>query len=61
MVETQFLHELPEVTVQMNAAANPQNRNVTPADLLGAIELLLSPASDYIRGIDIPIATGSVC
>jgi 3-oxoacyl-[acyl-carrier protein] reductase len=61
MVETQFLKEIAEVAVQMTASSNPQGRNATPEDLLGAIELLLSPASDYIHGIDIPIAAGTVC
>lgn len=61
MVETQFLKEIAEVAVQMSASANPQGRNATPEDLLGALELLLSPASDYIHGIDIPIAAGGVC
>jgi 3-oxoacyl-[acyl-carrier protein] reductase len=60
MVETRFLKEIADVAVQMSASANPQGRNATPADLLGAIEFLLSPASDYIHGIDIPIAAGSV-
>ena len=61
MVETQFLKEIAEVAVQMSASANPQGRNATPADLLGTIELLLSSASNYIHGVDIPIAAGSVC
>ena len=61
MVETRFLQEIPDVAVQMSASASPQGRNATTADLLGAIEFLLSPASDYIHGIDIPIAAGSVC
>jgi len=61
MVETQFLQEIAEVAVQMSASANPQGRNATPSDLMGAFELLLSPASDYIHGIEIPIAAGSVC
>jgi 3-oxoacyl-[acyl-carrier protein] reductase len=59
MVETQFLSDLPEVAVQMQAASNPQKRNATPSDLLGAIELLLSPASDYMQGITIPITAGT--
>jgi 3-oxoacyl-[acyl-carrier protein] reductase len=59
MVETQFLSDLPEVAVQMQAASNPQKRNAAPSDLLGAIELLLSPASDYIQGITIPITAGT--
>jgi 3-oxoacyl-[acyl-carrier protein] reductase len=61
MVETRFLKEIADVAVQMSASANPQGRNATPADLLGAIEFLLSPVSDYVHGIDIPIAAGSVC
>lgn len=60
MVDTQFLSEISEIAVQMSAAANPQGRNATTQDLLGAMELLLSPASDYIHGIDIPIAAGVV-
>jgi 3-oxoacyl-[acyl-carrier protein] reductase len=60
MVETQFLKEIAEVAVQMSASSNPQGRNATPEDLLGTLELLLSPASEYIHGIDIPIAAGSV-
>jgi 3-oxoacyl-[acyl-carrier protein] reductase len=60
MVETQFLSEISEIAVQMSATANPQGRNATPEDLLGAMELLLSPASDYIHGVNLPIAAGGV-
>jgi 3-oxoacyl-[acyl-carrier protein] reductase len=60
MVETQFLSEISEIAVQMSASANPQGRNATTQDLLGAMELLLSPASDYIHGVDLPIAAGGV-
>ena len=61
MVATKFLKEIAEVAVQMSASANPQGRNATPEDLLGAFEFLLSGASDYVHGVDIPIAGGSVC
>lgn len=61
MVETQFLREIAEVAVEMSAASNPQGRNATPADLVGAIQFLLSPASGYITGVDLPIAAGSIC
>jgi 3-oxoacyl-[acyl-carrier protein] reductase len=61
MVDTQFLQEIAGVAVEMSAAANPQGRNATPADLVGAIEFLLSPASGYITGSDIPITAGSAC
>jgi 3-oxoacyl-[acyl-carrier protein] reductase len=60
MVETQFLSEISDIAVQMSASSNPQGRNATPQDLLGAMELLLSPASDYIHGVDLPIAAGGV-
>jgi len=61
MVDTRFLQDIADVAVQMSASTNPQGRNATPDDLLGGIEFLLSPASDYIHGIDVPIAAGSVC
>jgi 3-oxoacyl-[acyl-carrier protein] reductase len=61
MVETQFLGEVPQVAVEMSAAASPLGRNATPNDLLGALSFLLSPAADYITGVDIPIAAGAVC
>lgn len=61
MIETQFVGDIAEVAVQMSAAANPKGRNATPRDILGAIEFLLSPASDYMTGIDIPLTAGSAC
>ncbi|HEY6769174.1 MAG TPA: SDR family oxidoreductase [Candidatus Sulfotelmatobacter sp.] len=61
MIETRFVSDIAEVAVQMSAAANPKGRNATPDDILGAIEFLLSPASDYMTGIDIPLTAGSTC
>ena len=61
MVETQFLQGVADIAVRMSAAASPQGRNAAPADLVGAIQFLLSPAAEYITGIDIPITSGSVC
>lgn len=60
MVETRFLDELGDLAIQMSASANPLGRNAKPADLLGALELLLSPASDFIHGTVLPIAAGMV-
>lgn len=61
MIETRFLGDIAEVAVQMSAAANPRGRNATPQDILGAIEFLLSPASDYMTGVDLPLTAGSTC
>ena len=60
MVETQFLTDLSEFVVQSAAAANPLGRNATPQDVIGAIQFLLSPAADYISGVSLPIAAGTV-
>ena len=60
MVETQFLSELSELAVQGAAQSNPLGRNAKPEDVIGAIQFLLSPAADYISGIALPIAAGTV-
>jgi 3-oxoacyl-[acyl-carrier protein] reductase len=60
MVETQFLSELNELAIQGAAASNPLGRNAKPEDVVGAIQFLLSPAADYISGIALPIAAGTV-
>ncbi len=59
MIETRFLKSLPEVAVRMAAAQSPLGRNATPEDVVGAMAFLLSPASDYINGAEIPITAGS--
>jgi len=59
MVETRFLSEISEHAVQMSANANPAGRNATPGDLLGVFDLLLSAASDYLAGVDIPVTAGT--
>ena len=61
MIETQFVEEIGDVAVRMAAAANPQGRNATPDDVIGAIEFLLSPEARYINGADIPITAGASC
>jgi 3-oxoacyl-[acyl-carrier protein] reductase len=61
MIETQFVSEIADVAVKMSAAANPKGRNALPADVIGAIEFLLSPAAAYMTGVDIPVTGGSIC
>lgn len=59
MIETRFLAAIPEVAVQMAAAASPKKRNATPEDVVGAIEFLLSEASDFMTGAELPVTAGS--
>jgi 3-oxoacyl-[acyl-carrier protein] reductase len=61
MIETQFLQDMAPVAIEMSAASNPLGRNATPADVVGAIEFLLSSDSNYITGIDIAITAGTLC
>jgi 3-oxoacyl-[acyl-carrier protein] reductase len=60
MMETQFLRDIPAKAVEMAAAAHPMGRNATPADVVPLIEYLLSPDSDYVNGVNIPVAGGQV-
>jgi 3-oxoacyl-[acyl-carrier protein] reductase len=59
-VGTKFLAEVPEKFVEICAEQNPMKRNATPADVVPLLSFLLSPASDYLNGANIPVAGGSV-
>jgi len=60
MVETRFLDEIPGIAKEMSAAATPRGRLATPEDVVGAILFLLSRDSDFITGIELPVAGGGV-
>jgi 3-oxoacyl-[acyl-carrier protein] reductase len=60
MVETQFLENVPALVKEMSAAASPKGRNATPEDVVNGIEFLLSPASGYIHGVELPVTGGAV-
>lgn len=59
MMETKFLAETPDLIVQAAAEANPMGRNATPADVVPAMEFLLSEEARFITGIVLPITGGS--
>lgn len=59
MVETRFLAEIPGKAVELSAAGMPNKRNLDPAEVAGALEFLLSPASDGMHGVDLPLTGGS--
>jgi len=60
MVETKFLSEINEKFVEIAAASHPLKRNASIIDIIPAMHLLLSPESDYINGVNIPITGGSI-
>jgi 3-oxoacyl-[acyl-carrier protein] reductase len=60
MVETRFLSDLPARFAELAAAAAPAKRNAMPADVVPAIRFLLSPDSDYLSGVNLPVTAGAV-
>jgi 3-oxoacyl-[acyl-carrier protein] reductase len=59
MIETRFLEQLPPKLIEMVGASNPARRNATPADVVPLVRFLLSPQSDYLRGVNVPVTAGS--
>ncbi|MDL2219201.1 SDR family oxidoreductase [Ruminococcaceae bacterium OttesenSCG-928-O06] len=59
MMETKFLADTPQLIVQAAAEANPMGRNATPADVVPAMEFLLSDEAAFITGVVLPITGGS--
>jgi 3-oxoacyl-[acyl-carrier protein] reductase len=58
MVESPFLSEIPQKYVEMAAAQSPGKRNAQPGDVVPAILFLLSPGSDFINGVNLPVTAG---
>lgn len=58
-METPFLAGLPHKYVEISAAQNPRGRNATPTDVVPAIEFLLSDASGFVTGINLPVTGGA--
>ena len=58
MIETRFLDEVPAIAKEMTAAAAPRGRIATTGDVVGAIQFLLSRESDFVNGIELPVAGG---
>lgn len=59
LTETAFLSDLPAKIVEMAAEQSPLKRNASPADIAPVIRFLLSPGSDYLTGVNIPVAGGT--
>lgn len=60
MIETRFLANINEKSVELNAFNHPLKRNAAVNDIIPCVNMLLSDSSDYINGINIPITGGSI-
>ena len=60
MMETKFLEGLSDIVIEAAAEANPMGRNARPADVVPAMEFLLSDDAAFITGVTLPITGGSV-
>ncbi|MDA7510140.1 SDR family oxidoreductase [Verrucomicrobia bacterium] len=60
MVETGYLEALDDRIVEMNAESHPLKRNAVPDDIIPLIRFLTSSGSDYMNGVNIPVAGGQV-
>jgi len=58
MIDTPFVVGVPRLAKESAAAAAPLGRIAAPADVMGAIQFLLSDGADYITGIEIPVSGG---
>lgn len=60
MVETKFLNNINSKLVELSAEGHPLKRNAVVSDITPMINFLISEKSDYMTGINIPIAGGSI-
>lgn len=60
MCNTKFLDNINEKIIELNAYSHPLKRNAYIEDIVPIIIMLISKESDYINGVNIPIAGGSV-
>jgi 3-oxoacyl-[acyl-carrier protein] reductase len=60
LIETKFLENIHERSVELSAYNHPLKRNAKVSDIVPVIELLLSEDSNYMNGTNIPITGGSV-
>jgi 3-oxoacyl-[acyl-carrier protein] reductase len=60
MIETKFLSNINEKSIEISANNNPLKRNATPTDIVPVVKFLLSDEASFINGTNIPITAGEV-
>ena len=58
MIKTNFLNEIPDKIVEINAQKIPFGRNTEIQDIIPFIELLTSNKTSFVTGVNIPITGG---
>ena len=58
MVDTRFLDDIPGLAKEMTASGAPRGRLATTDDVVGPIQFLLSPESDFMTGVELPVTGG---
>ena len=58
MVATRFLDDLPGLAKEMSASGAPRGRLATPEEVVGPIQFLLSPDSDFLTGAELAVTGG---
>lgn len=58
MMETKFLADIDERSIEMNAAGSAMKRNISLDEVCVAMEYLLSDEAGYINGINFNLSGG---
>ena len=60
MIETNFISDINEKLVELNASSHPLKRIAKVSDIIPILDLLLSDNSNYMNGINIPVTGGLI-
>ena len=60
MAITEFSESVPARMKEMEAAKSPIRRLVTPEDISGTVQFIVSDSGSYLNGVNLPLTGGSV-
>lgn len=58
MIETDFLSDIPEIIIEMEAKSNPHKRNARVNDIIKSIKFLLDNDNSFMSGVNLPVTGG---
>ena len=59
MMQTKFLENVADITIEQSAKANPTGRNANPADIAPVLAMLLEDETSFMTGAVIPVTGAS--